>query len=45
MKEKEPKEINGLEPEMSLLSVNFATGENSFFNEHYQDEPEEDQQK
>lgn len=32
--EKSIKTLNGLEPEMSLLSVNFAPNENSLLNEH-----------
>ena len=35
------KGLNGLEPEMSLLSVNFATTENPLLNEHYQEESKE----
>ncbi|MHC0036273.1 hypothetical protein [Pseudoneobacillus sp. C159] len=29
------KGLYGLDPETSLLSVNFATEENSYLNEHY----------
>ncbi|MGG3471114.1 hypothetical protein ABES02_27045 [Neobacillus pocheonensis] len=36
------KGLYGVDPEMSLLSVNFATGENSYLNEHYQEDPKED---
>jgi hypothetical protein len=55
MKEKEPqfqsgekvskilKGPYGLDPEMSLLSVNFATTENQFLNEHYQEDPKENE--
>jgi hypothetical protein len=32
------KGLNGLDPEMSILSVNFATGENPYLNEHYQED-------
>ncbi|WP_177177384.1 hypothetical protein [Bacillus sp. MUM 116] len=54
MKEKEPqfqsgdevgqleKGLYGLDPEMSLLSVNFATTENPLLNEHYQEDSKED---
>jgi hypothetical protein len=28
---------------MSLLSVNFATPENQFLNEHYQEDPKENE--
>lgn len=35
------KGLYGLEPEMSLLSVNFATTENTYLNEHYQLDPKE----
>jgi hypothetical protein len=35
------KGLYGMEPEMSLLSVNFATTENPFLNEHYQDDLKE----
>ncbi|WP_172799247.1 hypothetical protein [Bacillus sp. FJAT-29814] len=31
----------GLEPEMSLLSVSFATTENPYLNEHYQEDAKE----
>jgi hypothetical protein len=37
------KGLYGLDPEMSLQSVNFATTENPYLNEHYQEEPKEDQ--
>lgn len=33
----------GMDPEMSLQSVNFATTENPFLNEHYQTDSKEDQ--
>jgi hypothetical protein len=33
------KGLYGLDPETSLLSVNFAPGENAYLNEHYQEEP------
>ncbi|RSK47900.1 hypothetical protein [Bacillus canaveralius] len=32
--EHEPKDLNGLDPDRSLLSVNFATTENPYFSEH-----------
>ena len=32
------KGLYGLEPDMSLLSVNFATTENPYLNEHYQED-------
>jgi hypothetical protein len=35
---KKLKGLNGLDPEMSLLSVNFATTENPYLNEHTQDD-------
>jgi hypothetical protein len=35
------KGLYGLDPEMSLLSVSFATTENPYLNEHYQEEPKE----
>lgn len=49
MKEKETpvergkfkKELFGLDPEMSLQNVNFAGSENSYLNEHYQEDAEE----
>lgn len=34
--DKEFKGLYGIDPEMSLLSVNFATGENPYLNDHYQ---------
>lgn len=55
MKEKEPqlqsgekeedqfKDMYGLDPEESLLSVNFATTENPHLNEHYQGNSKEDE--
>jgi hypothetical protein len=33
----------GLDPEMSLLSVNFATTENPYLNEHYQEDTKENE--
>ncbi|MED3563035.1 hypothetical protein [Bacillus xiapuensis] len=54
MKEKDPqfqsgeevgqlaKGLYGLDPEMSLLSVNFATTENPLLNEHYQEDSKAD---
>jgi hypothetical protein len=35
------KGLFGLDPEMSLLSVNFANTENPYLNEHYQEDPKE----
>jgi hypothetical protein len=35
---KAEKGLYGLDPEMSLLSVNFATTENPYLNEHYQED-------
>ncbi|MDQ1003259.1 hypothetical protein QFZ28_003659 [Neobacillus niacini] len=35
------KGLYGLDPEMSLLSVSFATTENPYLNEHYQEDPKE----
>jgi hypothetical protein len=35
------KGLYGMEPEMSLLSVNFATAENPFLNEHDQNDPKD----
>ncbi|MDR7077662.1 hypothetical protein J2Y03_002686 [Neobacillus niacini] len=32
------KDLYGLDPEMSLLSANFAPSENPFLNEHYQED-------
>ena len=32
------KDLFGLDPEMSLLSANFAPPENTFLNEHYQED-------
>lgn len=42
MVDDEFKGLYGVDPEMSLLSVNFATAENQFLNEHYQEDPKED---
>lgn len=36
--------LYGLEPEMSLLSVNFASSENPYLNEHYQEEPKDEEE-
>ncbi|MCH6265979.1 hypothetical protein [Neobacillus citreus] len=41
--DKSDKGLYGLDPEMSLLSVNFATTENPFLNEHYQEDSKENQ--
>ncbi|GIN39498.1 hypothetical protein [Heyndrickxia oleronia] len=38
----ERKELYGLEPEMSLQNVNFASRENSYLNEHYQENEEDE---
>ncbi|MDT8861185.1 hypothetical protein N0O92_13165 [Alkalihalobacillus sp. MEB130] len=35
------KGLYGLNPTESLLGVNFATTENAYLNEHYQEDPEE----
>lgn len=35
------KGLYGLDPEMSLLSVQFATTENPYLNEHYQEDSKE----
>ncbi|WP_175596797.1 hypothetical protein [Bacillus sp. MRMR6] len=41
---KKEKGLYGLDPEMSLLSVNFAaTTENQFLNEHYQEDSQGDE--
>jgi hypothetical protein len=40
---KAEKGLYGLEPEMSLLSVNFATTENPYLNEHYQEDTKENE--
>ncbi|MFP7296399.1 hypothetical protein [Neobacillus niacini] len=37
------KGLYGMEPEMSLLSVNFASGENAYLNEHYQEDTKENE--
>ncbi|WP_419888099.1 hypothetical protein ACN6MT_22285 [Neobacillus niacini] len=39
--DKDFKGLYGMDPEMSLLSVNFATTENTYLNEHYQEDPKE----
>jgi hypothetical protein len=41
--EKSRKGLYGLDPEMSLLSVSFATTENPYLNEHYQEDSKEDE--
>jgi hypothetical protein len=41
--DKVSKGLYGLDPEMSLLSVSFATTENPYLNEHYQEDPKEDE--
>lgn len=35
------KGLYGIDPEMSLLSVSFATTENPYLNEHYQEDSKE----
>lgn len=35
---KSPQDLYGLEPKMSLQSVNFAPGENTLLNEHFEGE-------
>lgn len=37
------KDLYGLDPEMSLQSVNFAPNENSLLNEHYQEDSNENE--
>ncbi|WP_332628686.1 hypothetical protein [Halalkalibacter flavus] len=37
------KGLYGLNPAESLLSVNFATTENAYLNEHYQEDPKENE--
>lgn len=39
--DKKRKGYYGLEPDESLLSVNFATTENTYLNEHYSEESKE----
>ncbi|WP_042461089.1 hypothetical protein [Neobacillus dielmonensis] len=39
--DKMEKGLYGLDPEMSLLSVSFATTENPYLNEHYQEDSKE----
>jgi hypothetical protein len=41
--DKDVKGLYGLDPEMSLLSVNFATTENPYLNEHYQEDTKENE--
>lgn len=40
---KAEKGLYGLDPEMSLLSINFATTENAYLNEHYQEDSKENE--
>lgn len=40
---KSSKGLYGLDPEMSLLSVSFATTDNPYLNEHYQEDTKEDE--
>ena len=35
--------LYGLDPEMSLLSVNFAPAENQYLNEHYQNDSKDEE--
>jgi hypothetical protein len=37
IQDKPVKDLYGLEPEMSLQSVNFAPNENSLLNEHFEE--------
>lgn len=37
------KGYHGMDPEISLQSVNFATTENSYLNEHYQEDSKENE--
>jgi hypothetical protein len=39
--DKDIKGLYGLDPNMSLLTVNFATTENPYLNEHYQEDTKE----
>lgn len=39
--DKKRKGYYGLEPDESLLSVNFSTTENTYLNEHYSEESKE----
>lgn len=39
---KERKGLYGLDDDQSLLSVNFATTENMYLNEHYQEDSNEE---
>ncbi|WP_462411159.1 hypothetical protein [Neobacillus sp. Marseille-QA0830] len=39
--DKMEKGLYGLDPEMSLLSVSFASTENPYLNEHYQEDPKD----
>ncbi|MFC3884147.1 hypothetical protein ACFOU2_11850 [Bacillus songklensis] len=39
----ELKGYYGLDPETSLQSVHFATTENAYLNEHYQEDPKENE--
>jgi hypothetical protein len=41
IKKKPENELYGMDPEMSLQSVNFAPNENSYLNEHFQEEADE----
>ncbi|MDV2887757.1 hypothetical protein RYX45_21560 [Alkalihalophilus pseudofirmus] len=43
MVEKSKKGFYGLDSEVSLQSVHFATTENPYLNEHYQEETKENQ--
>lgn len=39
----ELKGYSGMDPEISLQSVNFATTENPYLNEHYQEDSKENE--
>jgi hypothetical protein len=41
--DKKRKGYYGVEPDESLLSVNFATTENTYLNEHYSEESKEEE--
>ncbi|MCQ6278924.1 hypothetical protein [Bacillus sp. EB600] len=43
MVDKLAKGLYGLNPEMSLLSVNFAPDENKYLNEHYQNDSQDEE--
>ncbi|MEH7237251.1 hypothetical protein [Bacillus sp. JJ1562] len=37
IKSKEEQLVNQLDPELDLRNINFATGENEYLNEHFDD--------